>query len=685
MRALATLTYLRAGIVVGAAAVVLAVAGYLAYGIFDRVAPFDINDPDSEVVEASRAYESVTGQAAEPGVVLLVSGSSEDAAAAARQLRSVGGIAEVTAPDSDSALISADGTRSLVLGYLDAGANRVEVGEAVDEHLGSTPGVLAGGTTVAAHQVGVRSENDTRKLELYAAPVLLLLLLLVFRSAVAAMLPLLVAAFSILTTFAILRLMTEITTIDLFALQTVTGLGVGLAIDYSLFILDRYRQEAQAGASSQSAHLRVLQTAGRTVAFSALTVAAALISLVVFPQPFLNSTGIAGALTALFAGLTALVVLPAFLTLLGPFVKGLAIESRPPTTSLSEASGFWRRLPQMVCRRPIPALLAAALTMLALSSQALGLDVKTPDASELPRDESARAVADGLVDFPGVPATQLFAVVPESALDGSSLPARIEAVEGVSSVAGPKRLDADRVQLLVAADLNPLSEEGEDLVADVRDRLPDGALLGGRAAEQVDQRDSILDYAPLVIAIVVITNLLLLAALTGSLVLPFLAVVMNMLTVAASFGALILAFTTDAGAALLGTEVQPGIDLSVPVIVFAVGFGLSTDYGVFLFARVREERAAAATEQDAIVEAVAKTGRLITASAALLGIAVGAFVFSDLVIVKEFAVAIAVAVLLDATLVRAVLIPALLGLLGRSAWWPGAHDSSPAARARRAR
>ena len=683
MRALATLTYLRAGIVVGAAAVVLAVAGYLAYGIFDRVAPFDINDPDSEVVEASRAYESVTGQTAEPGVVLLVSGSSEDAAAAARQLRSVGGIAEVTAPDSDSALISADGTRSLVLGYLDAGANRVEVGEAVDEHLGSTPGVLAGGTTVAAHQVGVRSENDTRKLELYAAPVLLLLL--VFRSAVAAMLPLLVAAFSILTTFAILRLMTEITTIDLFALQTVTGLGVGLAIDYSLFILDRYRQEAQAGASSQSAHLRVLQTAGRTVAFSALTVAAALISLVVFPQPFLNSTGIAGALTALFAGLTALVVLPAFLTLLGPFVKGLAIESRPPTTSLSEASGFWRRLPQMVCRRPIPALLAAALTMLALSSQALGLDVTTPDASELPRDESARAVADGLVDFPGVPATQLFAVVPESALDGSSLPARIEAIEGVSSVAGPKRLDADRVQLLVAADLNPLSEEGEDLVADVRDRFPDGALLGGRAAEQVDQRDSILDYAPLVTAIVVITNLLLLAALTGSLVLPFLAVVMNMLTVAASFGALILAFTTDAGAALLGTEVQPGIDLSVPVIVFAVGFGLSTDYGVFLFARVREERAAAATEQDAIVEAVAKTGRLITTSAALLGIAVGAFVFSDLVIVKEFAVAIAVAVLLDATLVRALLIPALLGLLGRSAWWPGAHDSSPAARARRAR
>lgn len=671
MRALARLTYLRAGIVLVVAAAVLAAAGYLASGIFERVAPFDISDPDSEVVKASDAYESVTGQTPEPEVVLLVSGPGADVKAAAEQLRSLPGIAEVTSPAADGTLVSADGTRSLVLGYLDAGAGRVEVGEVVFERFRSNSSVLAGGTAVGAHQVGVRSETDTRELELYATPVLLLLLLFVFRSAVAATLPLLVAAFSIVTTFAVLRLIAETTTIDLFALQTVTGLGVGLAIDYSLFILARYRQETEGGASYQEAHLRVLQTAGRTVAFSALTVAAALISLVVFPQAFLSSTGIAGALTAIFAGLTALVVLPAILAMLGPAVDRLGIGSGTRRSALSEGGGFWERLPQFVCRRPIPALLAGALTMLALSSQALGLDVKTPDASELPRDESARAVADALSDFPGVPATRLFAIVSDSAAKGSQLRTSVEAIDGVSSVTGPRRLDAGRLQLLIAGYPDPLSKDGQRLVDDVRNQLPPGSLLGGRAAEQADQKDSILSYAPLVIGIVVITNLLLLAVLTGSLVLPFLAVGVNLLTVAASFGALVLAFTTDAGAALLGTEVQPGIDLSVPVIAFAVGFGLSTDYGVFLFARIREERLTAATEQAAIIGAVSRTGRLITASALLLGIAVGAFVFSDLVIVKEFAVAIAVAVMLDATVVRALLIPALLRLLGRGAWWPG--------------
>jgi len=675
MRALARLTYLRAGIVLGITAVVLVAATYLASGVFDRVEPFDISDPDSEGVEASAAFESVTGRAAEPGVLLLVSGDGGDrqasASTAARALRSLPGIAAVSSPVSDPSLISADGTRSLVLGYLDEGASRVEVGDAVDDRFESTPGVLAGGTAVAAYQVGLRSENDTRELEIYAAPVLLALLLLVFSTVVAAMLPLVVAGLSILMTFAALRLITEIDSIDLFALQTVTGLGVGLAIDYSLFILARYRQEVQSDASYERAHLRVLQTAGRTVAFSSLTVATALIALVVFPQPFLHSTGIAGALTAIFAGLTALLVLPAILALLGASVNRFAIQPKPIGDPISEAGGFWRRLPRLVCRRPVPAILAGAITMLLLSSQALGIELTTPDARELPEDESARLVADSLSDFPDVAPTQLFAVVPASAADGTGLRASIESVEGVTAVEGPKPLASGSLQVFVSADADPLSAAGQDLVDEVRDRLPDGSLLGGRAAEQADQRSSIYGFAPVVIAIVVITNLLLLAAMTRSLVLPVLAVLVNLLTVAASLGAVVLVFTTEWGAALVGTDVQSGIDLSVPVIAFAIGFGLSTDYGIFVFARIREERASARTEEVAIVEGVAATGRLITASAVLLGVAVGAFVFSDLVIVKEFAVAIAFAVLLDATVVRALLIPAMLRLLGRRAWWPG--------------
>lgn len=684
MRFLARLTYLRAGTVIAFAVVLLAGAAVLAAQVFDRVEPFDISDPESEVSQASEAFEAATGRAAEPGVVLLVddspSGEETDTVVlTTRALRSVPGIAEVDGPESDPALVSADGSRSLILGFLETGAVRVDVGEAVEQRFGSDPAVLAGGTSVAAYQVGLRSESDTRRLELYAAPLLLILLLIVFRTVIAAMLPLVVAAMSILATFAALTLITELTAIDLFALQTVTGLGVGLAIDYSLFILARYRQEIAAGRSHDEAHLTVLQTAGKTVAFSSLTVAAALFALVAFPQPFLHSTGIAGALTALFAGLTALLVLPAILAVLGNAVNRMAIRGAPETPAGGEPGGFWRRLPELVCRRPIPAVLAGTITMLALSSQVFGTELVTPDARELPAEESARVVDDSLSDFPGVPPTRLFAIVPDSLpQEGPDLVvSEIDLVAGVTSVSQPQRLDDGSSQIHVTAAMDPLSEEGQDLVTDLREVLPPEILLGGRAAEQADQRSSIFDNAPIVAAIVVITNLFLLALMTRSLLLPLLALAVNLLTVAASLGALVLMFTTEWGAALVGTDVQTGIDISVPVIAFAVGFGLSTDYGIFLFARIREERGRSRTEEEAIIEGVAATGRLISASALLLGVAVGAFVFSDLVIVKEFAVAIAVAVLLDATVVRGLLIPGVLSLIGRRAWWPGDRRGLP--------
>lgn len=672
MRALARFTYLRAAGVLGAGFLMFVIAGLLSSDIFDRVQPFDINDPGSEEVRASRALEGITGQAAEPGVVLIVpshadEGASESPASVARTLRGIPGIAKVKSSVTDPALVSADGARSLVLGYLEQGAGRVKVGEAVDEQFGSADDVVAGGTAVAASQVGARSEDDTRRLEIYVSPVLLLLLLFVFRTLVAAVIPLIIAGFSILLTFATLRLVTEFSAIDLFALQTVTGLGTGLAIDYSLFIISRYREEIQHGTSYQAAQARTLQTAGRTVAFSSLTVAAALASLIAFPQPFLHSTGIAGTLTALFAGITALVLLPAILSLLGSSINRFAIRGIPLLPQPSGRDPLWVRLPRYVCRRPLFALVVGGFVMVALASQAVGLQLRTPDAGELPAEESARVVADSLDQFPAIPATQLFAVVPDSAQTGE-LRMNLADIDGVTAVSHPKQLSADSVQLSIAASMDPLSDAGQNLVSDMRATLPSGALLGGRAAEQADQRSSIIGHAPLVIAIVVIANLLILTAMTGSLLLPLLAVAMNLLTVAAAIGALVIVFTTSWTADLLGTDVQSGIDMSVPVIVFAVGFGLSTDYGIFLFARIREERETGQGEVDAIVRAVGSTGRLISASAALLAVAVGAFAFSDLVIVKEFAVAIAFAVLLDATVVRGLLIPAFLRLLNRWAW-----------------
>lgn len=674
MRSLAKFSYLHAWSVLGIALALVTLAAFISSDIFERVEPFDISDPGAEVERASAAYEEATGSSAEPGVVLLISARERDlgqaSTVAASELRSIEGISRVRSPSSEPALVSRDRTMGLVVGYLGSGTSPVEVGGAVDRSFSGRRGVLAGGTAVAAHQVGKRSEDDTRRIELFAAPVLLLLLMLVFRTLVAAMLPLLVAAFAILMTLAVLRLLTEVTVIDLFSLQVVTGLGAGLAIDYSLFVLARYREEIARGAGYLCALRETLVTAGRTVTFSSLTVAAALAALVVFPQPFLRSTGIAGALTAIFAGLTALLVLPAMLAILGPSVESLSV--RRDRARHSQGDARWASLARAVCRRPLPALVVGGVVMLAVASQAIGMNLTTPDARELPSSDSARVVADAAAEFPDLPPTNLFAVLPLGAAGLPELVAEIEGIKGVTAVSDPEPLGEQSTQILISADVDPLSPQGQDSVAKVRDLLPAGSLLGGRSAELADERSSVAEHAPAAIALVVLTNLLILATMTRSLLLPLLALVMNLLTVAASLGVMAAVFMSESAASLLGADVPAGIDISVPALTSAVIFGLSTDYGIFLLARIREARRQAASETEAIIAGVATTGGLITASALLFATALGAFVFSDLVIIKEVGLAIAVAVLLDATVVRGLLIPASLRLLGRSAWWrPG--------------
>lgn len=672
MSAIARLTYLRAWGVLVTAVVVLIAAAAVAIDIFDRVDPFDIADPGSDVEKAYNALEEGTGQSPDPEVILLVA-SDADPADAEAVLADVDGIATVAGPKDDPRLKASDGT-TLVVGYLDPGANRVDAGEQADEAVADLDGIEAGGTAVAAHQVGVRSEDDSRRIEVLASPILFLLLLIVFRTLVAAILPLLVAGITIVVTFAALRLLTDVTQIDLFSLQVVTGLGVGLAIDYSLFVIARFREEISAGdgrVDYREAHLRTLQTAGRTVVFSALTVAAALAALTVFPQPFLHSTGIAGGLTALAAGLTSLLVLPAVLALMGPSINRFAVRRDPLRAGIGARSNFWKRLPTLVCRVPILSIIVGATAMLALASQALGVDLTTPDARELPAADSARIVDEGIQEsFPELPRMVLHAVVPEAGSDAKTVADGLGDLPNVTEVQPPVDLGDDSVAIRVDSDADPLSDEGQDLVEDLRNALPDGSLVGGRAAELTDQRASVRNQAPEALLILVVTNLLLVAAMTRSLLLPFLAVAMNVLSVAAALGAMSAIFTTDWSAELLGTDAVIGIDISVPVLAFAVAFGLSTDYGIFLLSRIREARTYSGTEREAIIEGVASSGRLITASAVLLAVAVGAFVFSDLVIIKEFAVAIAVAVLLDATVIRGLLIPAFLKLLGRSAWWP---------------
>lgn len=671
MTAVARATYLRAAAVLIATAVVFVAAAAIALDIFDRVDPFDISDPDSEVERAYAQIEDATGRSADPEVILLVAPGA-DTAAAEEALAGVDGIAAVAGPAEEPRLTAADGS-SLVVAFLDPGTNRVEVGSEAEDAVAALPGVEAGGTAVAAHQVGVRSEDDSRRIELLAAPVLFVLLLIVFRTLVAALLPLLVAAVTIVVSFAVLSLLTGLTQIDLFSLQVVTGLGVGLAIDYSLFVIARYREEIGGGeVDYRRAHLQTMRTAGRTIVFSALTVAASLAALTVFPQPFLHSTGIAGALTALFAGLTALLALPAALALLGPAINRFAVRRHPLHAGVGARSSLWRRLPTIVCRVPVVSIVVGGAVMALLASQMLGVELTTPDARELPPEDSAHVVDQGIAEsFPELPAMVLHAIVPaEEADEAGALTRELATLPGVTAVGRRSELEDGTVVLRVDSGADPLSTTGQDLVDDVRDALPAGSLVGGRAAELADQRASIGDHAPAAILILLVTNLLLVAAMTRSLLLPVLAVAMNLLAVAAALGAMSAIFTSGWSAGVVGASAVAGIDISVPVLAFAVAFGLSTDYGIFLLSRIREARSNAASERAAIIDGVAASGRLISASAVLFAVAVGAFVFSDLVIIKEFAVTIAIAVLLDATVVRGLLIPAFLRLLGGVAWWP---------------
>ncbi len=691
MRALAEWTYLRAGLVLAGAFALVALAAPLAADVFDRVEPFDISDPGSEVERAYDRLEAATGAQPDPGVLILVTpgGDASEGAGARRivkvaaELEVVDGVARVESPEARPELLSADGNSGLVIGYLAAGSGRVQTGRFVEEAFSGEPDLKLGGIAVAAEQLGRQSEEDSRKIELFAAPVLLLLCLWVFRSPIAAALPLLLSGISIVLTFAALSLLSEFTDIDLFSLQVVTGLGVGLAIDYSIFILARFRIEIRHGHGIQTAQLATLSTAGRTVAFSALTVAAALAALILFPQQFLSSTGIAGGIVAVISGAVALIILPAAMALLGPRIDP-ALEAGEvdaggcTTDPLTRGGGLWATLPRRVMGRPLPVATVSLLAMLAIASPALGGKLTTPDARVLPEEESARMVFDSVASsFPELPTSTVQIYIPpdaSSAAPASREFADVGAIPGVLGRPQVQRLPDGGGQVVVFSSLDPLSDAGQDQLAQLRAApWPNGTLVGGRAAELADQRASISDSAPLVVAVVVITNLLLVLIMVRSLVLPLVSLLLNALTVLASYGLMVAIFENSTPAELLGTFAQDGIDVSVPILAFAVVFGLSTDYGIFLFSRIKEARDHGSGDEEAVIEGIASTGRLITASAVIFSVAVGAFAFSDLVIVKEFAVAVALAVLIDASVVRGLLLPSILKLLGARAWaWPGA-------------
>jgi RND superfamily putative drug exporter len=649
----------------------------------------DFQDPHAPNQQVLRAIEHDTGQAAYYGVAALIPSRTDvraDPAARAQATRVVALLSRQ--PGFQRALdypathlpvlVSRDGRQTLVLAaFVDRDHSAAAV-ERVRPLLSAT-GVRFGGGDVAFHEINQRTSSDLARAEMFALPILLLLSFWVFRGLIAAALPLLVGGFGIVITFLLLRLIDQFFGLSIFAVNLVTGLGLGLGIDYSLFILSRYREELARGLDSHAAIRRTLQTAGRTVLFGSLTVAGALSCLLVFPLRFLYSMGIGGALVALSAGAVALIVLPAVLVALGPRINALAparLQRSAAQAARPAEHGAWYRLARAVMRRPGAVALGTAIVLIVIALPALRLQLTPADAHVLPASAQPRQVAEAITHDFAVDGSQTVTMVARAAQNGARTVAvlahRAQAAAGAqASLAGPPRYlgrGAWEIEML------PRGAEGSSANQSLIRRLravasPPALLVGGATAWFVDQKAAISANTPLALLILALVTGGFLFLMTGSLVLPLVALLMNLLTVAVGAGLLVLIFQDGHLASLAGFTPIGGLEESNLVLLFVVAFALSTDYGVFLFGRIKEAHDNGMATRDAVAYGVERTGRLITAAALLFCVAVGAFVTSHIFFIKQFGVGTALAVAIDATFVRALLVPALMGRLGESVWW----------------
>jgi putative drug exporter of the RND superfamily len=667
------------------AAIFFVTAGVVGGSVADRLDPYGADDPATESVRANKLLEDAGYR--EAGVVVLIKDAPvSDPATRARvegierELRAREDVASVTGyydtQRRDFVSRAGDGTY-LIVGLRPTDDKEAQdAGKAIEDQFAARSNVEVGGSAVVAAQVNEQVEKDLRTAELLAFPLLLLLSFLFFRSLVAALLPLLVGGLTIIGTFLLLRAASDVTSISIFALNLVTGLGLGLAIDYSLFVVSRYREEIAKDGPGLAAMRRTMATAGRTVLFSSLTVAAALASLTVFPQRFLYSMGLGGAMVALLSATVALTVLPAVLTVLGPRVNALAprfLQRRADRDARSDEAGFWYRLSRLVMRRPAPIATVAVLALIALGLPFLGIRFNQPDAQVLPQSASARQVDDVLrSEFPPFRDSPIRVAVEGGSNAAAEVREQLHSVPGVASVNPPRRLAAD-VTAIEAISTHPqLSDETREAVERVRALAePPGAqvLVTGGGAQFIDLQDSLVDHLPIAIAIAVMATLIILFLMTGSVVLPGLALLMNVLNLSAVFGILVLIFQDGRLEGLLGYTSQGAIEQTMPLLIFAVAFGLSTDYGVFLLSRIKEARDAGASDSDSVAIGLERTGRIVTAAALLFAIAIGAFATSEIVFIKQNGIGTALAVLIDASIIRALLVPSLMAMLGRWSWW----------------
>jgi putative drug exporter of the RND superfamily len=707
-------TVRRRKVVLVASALFLVASGVFGGGVVDRLTSGGFEDPDSEAVEARELLEN-RFNAGDPNVVMLVTakdGSVDDKAVAAAGLDLTGRLAQEKNVEqvvsywslgSPPPLASGDGTQALVLGRIDPPpSSDKQTEDFTDERAGEISekytqdgdviAVGVGGWAEVFRQAGDTVEKDLQRAEIITLPVVLILLVLVFGSVVAASLPLAVGAIAVLGTFLVLQILTGATDVSVYAINMTTAMSLGLAIDYSLFIVSRYREEMRNGMEPHDAVVESVRTAGRTVVFSGLTVGVSLAALMVFPLIFLRSFAYAGIAVVTIAVAGAVVTLPAMLAVLGRRVDALSFHRR---RTEGEGSGFWHRLATAVMRRPIVVSVIVVGFLLVLGLPFFGINFGIPDDRVLPEEATSRQVQDDIRDnFDSQEAGAVSVVAADAGSataikkDISSYASELSSIEGVSrvdaltgsfqqglKVIGPSEASArfegpDGTWFSVVPSVEPISAEGETLVKEIRAApAPFDVAVSGRSAQLVDSKEAIFSKIPLAAGMIAVVTFVVLFLMFGSILVPIKALVLNMLSLSATFGAIVWVFQEGNLSGFLDFTPTNFIEVATPILMFCIAFGLSMDYEVFLLSRIKEEYDRTGDNAHSVATGLEKTGRIVTAAAALLAAVFIAFATSDIMFIKLFGIGLSLAILMDATLIRALLVPAFMKLAGRANWW----------------
>ncbi|MFC4126165.1 MMPL family transporter [Nocardia rhizosphaerae] len=706
-------------VVVAVALLLMILCGAIGATVHSHMKSGGFVTDDLDSVRASQ-YLSDHFPGSEPNYVLLVTDASGGADSTAATEAANTAIAQLNAhsdivsgvqsywtsrPDLKQALRSKDGKRALILASIegDDAELPVRAGE-LSEEIAVESGpvtVEPGGLAASFSDINTQISKDLVIAEAVAIPITGILLALVFGSLVSAALPIAIGLFAIAAALGILRVLTAVTDVSIFALNMTTALGLALAIDYSLFIVSRYREELAAGAAPAAAVHRAIQTAGRTVVYSALVVALSLSALLVFPQYFFKSFAYAGIAVVAAAAGAAVIVLPALLILVGDRIDRGDLRAPlrrlfrlAPREEKAPQQTFWYRLVTAVMKRPLPVALVTTAFLLLLGSPFLGVQFGYPDDRSLPTGVASRDVGDVLrTEFDADMAASATVVLPgfggtadeldAYALELSKVPdvpavLSSEAVyrNGLRVAAGVPEM-ADPVHgayLSVATSLDPYSDAGREQLDAIRAvDAPGDALVTGPAALNQDSVVAITGKLPLAGALIAITTLVLLFLFTGSVVLPVKALVLNILSLAATFGAMVWIFQEGNLSGLLGFTATGTLNLAMPILMFSLAFGASMDYEVFLLSRIREEWLAGpkTTEgnTEAVAMGVARTGRIFTAAALLMSIVFLGVATSGVSMMKLFGLGCALAVISDATVIRGLLAPALMRMMGTWNWW----------------